>query len=352
MRGGPAGLLLDEERDRLYVLARFTNELVVVDTDSRGVVQRHKMFNPEPASIVEGRPFLYDARRTSSHGDTACASCHVFGDFDGLSWDLGGPNDRDFENFGPFFARPEVTSFPLVSRFLALKGPMNTQSLRGLANHGSMHWRGDRRGGLTSTVHAQPDTGAFDENAAFNAFNAAFAGLNGRSQELSEEDMQKFTDFTLAITYPPNPIRHLDNELSPAPEARAKSLFWLRNQQRIDGARRMRGRPQHRRGDARLQLLESAGVRARARAASGLLPAGSEVHARRRRLPEHVQWLSQARPRRQRRVRREKPGLFGSTAFTRTTPFPTYSRFHSSANTLSKGRHVRFGADTPRNRSD
>jgi DNA-binding beta-propeller fold protein YncE len=225
VRGGPSGLTLDEKRSRLYVLSRFTNELVVIDTASRAITQRHKLFNPEPPKIVKGRPFLYDARRTSSHGDTACASCHIFGDFDGLSWDLGGPNDRDFENFGPFFAKPEVTSAPLVSRFLALKGPMSTQSLRGLANHGSMHWRGDRRGGLTSTVHAQPDTGAFDENAAFNAFNVAFAGLNGRSSELSESDMQKFTDFALAITYPPNPIRRLDDGLTDA-QKRGRSRFF------------------------------------------------------------------------------------------------------------------------------
>ena len=223
--GGPAGLELDEERDRLYVLARFTNELVVVSTTTRKVIERHRMFNPEPAAIVEGRPFLYDARRTSSHGDTACASCHIFGDFDGLSWDLGAPDSRDAANPGPFFARLEITSFPLVSRFLAAKGAMNTQSLRGLANHGSMHWRGDRRGGVNSTVHAQPDTGAFDENAAFTAFNVAFPGLNGRATELSAADMQKFTNFILALSYPPNPIRRLDDELTDG-QKRARSRYF------------------------------------------------------------------------------------------------------------------------------
>jgi DNA-binding beta-propeller fold protein YncE len=225
VRGGPVGLELDEDRERLYVLARFTNELVVVNTRSRRVVDRARMFNPEPASIVEGRPFLYDARRTSSHGDSACASCHIFGDFDGLSWDLGAPDDRDFANLGPFFAKPEVTSFPLVSRFLAVKGPMNTQSLRGMANHGSMHWRGDRRGGVNSTIHAQPDTGAFDEDAAFKAFNVAFAGLNGRATELSEGEMQKFTDFALELTYPPNPIRRLDDGLTEG-QKRARSRYF------------------------------------------------------------------------------------------------------------------------------
>jgi len=52
------------------------------------------MHNPEPASIVKGRRFLYDASFTSSHGDSACASCHIFGDFDSLAWDLGNRTGR------------------------------------------------------------------------------------------------------------------------------------------------------------------------------------------------------------------------------------------------------------------
>jgi len=223
--GGPVGLTLDEDRDRLYVLAHFSNELVVVNTQNRRVVGRHRMFSPEPASVIAGRPFLYDARHTSSHGDSACASCHVFGDFDGLSWDLGAPNEKDFPNTGPFFSRPEFITAPLTSQFLAVKGPMSTQSLRGLANHGAMHWRGDRRGGLQSTTHVQPDTGAYDEQAAFKAFNVAFPGLNGRSDQLPAEDMQKFTDFTLALSYPPNPIRRLDDELTQA-QIRARSRYF------------------------------------------------------------------------------------------------------------------------------
>jgi cytochrome c peroxidase len=40
------------------------------------------LHNPEPAVVKNGRRFLYDARFTSAHGDQACASCHIFGDFD------------------------------------------------------------------------------------------------------------------------------------------------------------------------------------------------------------------------------------------------------------------------------
>jgi hypothetical protein len=80
-----------------------------------------------------------------------------------------------------------------------MKGPMTTQSLRGLANHGPMHWRGDRTGAGPHGPSAQPDTGAFDEEAAFNAFNAAFMALNGRDAPIPDADMQAFTDFALQI---------------------------------------------------------------------------------------------------------------------------------------------------------
>ena len=53
------------------------------------------MYNPEPPHVVEGRRFLYDASFSSSHGDSACASCHIFGDMDGLGWDLGNPDEPD-----------------------------------------------------------------------------------------------------------------------------------------------------------------------------------------------------------------------------------------------------------------
>jgi hypothetical protein len=56
-------------------------------------------YNPEPPAVRDGRRFLYDARNTSGHGDQACASCHIFGDFDGLAWDLGNPFGATDPNF-------------------------------------------------------------------------------------------------------------------------------------------------------------------------------------------------------------------------------------------------------------
>jgi hypothetical protein len=91
---------------------------------------------------------------------------------------------------------------------------MTTQSLRGLVNSGPQHWRGDRTGPACEAgidVNRDPSC----ENEAFNAFNVAFPGLVGRDEgELTTRDMQAFTDFALRLTYPPNPIRNLDNSLT------------------------------------------------------------------------------------------------------------------------------------------
>jgi hypothetical protein len=223
--GGPTGLVLDEERKQLYVMTRFDNGISVVDTKTGAEIAHLQMHSPEPPSIVTGRRFLYDARFSSSHGDSACASCHVFGDFDSLAWDLGNPDGKVTNNPGPFISTLVnlVTGEPMEPIFHPMKGPMTTQSLRGMASHGPMHWRGDRTGG-NDAPSVQPDSGSFDERAAFDQFNGAFPDLLGRHAILPQADMDAFTDFVLRITYPPNPNRPLDNVLTPDQEA-GRRLF-------------------------------------------------------------------------------------------------------------------------------
>ena len=72
---------------------------------------------------------------------------------------------------------------------------------------------------------AQPDTGTFDEDAAFKKFNVAFDGLLGRGFPLTDDEMQAFTDFILQVTYPPNPIRNLDNSLTPI-QAAGRAFYF------------------------------------------------------------------------------------------------------------------------------
>jgi len=204
--GGPTGLVLDEAHGRLYVMTRFDNSISVVDTATRLETAHLPVFSPEPASVRNGRPVLYDAQLTSSNGEAACAACHVFADFDSLAWDLGNPDDVPLANHNPFEIGNPVDFSPL-------KGPMTTQSLRGMANNGPMHWRGDRSGANN------PGGDALDEDAGFKRFIVAFDGLLGRGGPITDADMQRFTDFILQVTYPPNPNRALDNSETPDQQA-------------------------------------------------------------------------------------------------------------------------------------
>jgi YVTN family beta-propeller protein len=154
--GGPSGLVLDEAHGQLFVMTRFDNGISVIDTELATELSHLTLHNPEPTSVTKGRHVLYDARLTSSNGETSCASCHVFGDFDSLAWDLGNPDDTPLPNLNPFQVGGATTFHPL-------KGPMTTQSLRGMANAGPMHWRGDRSGANN------PGGSALDEKSTAEA---------------------------------------------------------------------------------------------------------------------------------------------------------------------------------------
>ena len=221
--GGPAGVVLDEARGRLYVSTRFDNGISIIDTAARQELDHIQLHNPEPANIIAGRRFLYDANITSSNGEAACASCHVDGDLDSLAWDLGDPTGSILNNPLDFiFQAPNP---PLVYKnFHPMKGPMTTQTLRGMNGHGSMHWRGDRTGG-NDEPNAQPDSGAYNEVLSFKKFGAAMEGLLGRSTPGSDAEMQVFADFILGVSLPPNPVRSLDDSLT-ASQAAGRDFYF------------------------------------------------------------------------------------------------------------------------------
>ena len=225
--GGPAGLSLDEARDRLYVLERFANQVSVIELATGTTMQTVPLGNPEPASVVDGRPFLYDAALTSGNGEASCASCHIFGDNDNLAWDLGNPDDVVTLNLQPGPAVPPAPFLipPGADDFHPMKGPMTTQTLRGMSTHGALHWRGDRATGVNGIDDCtQPTGAACDEDRAFRNFSVAFEGLIGAPDPLNATDMQTFADFALQLMLPPNPIRALDNGLN-ASEGAGEVVF-------------------------------------------------------------------------------------------------------------------------------
>ncbi len=237
--GGPAGLVLDERRGRLYVLTRFDNAVSVLDLDSGAETAHLPLYNPEPEHVVTGRPVLYDAQTTSSNGEASCAGCHVFGDLDSIGWDLGNPDDdlvasplpvnlTDVINIARFFDPgffPFLNGTGRANDFNAMKGPMTTQTLRGMVNSGHMHWRGDRAAGFFGVDTPEGN----DADLSFRNFIVAVPGLLGADRSPSDPDlqdeMQRFADFTLDVVLPPNPVRHLDQTLT-AEQARGKEFYF------------------------------------------------------------------------------------------------------------------------------
>jgi DNA-binding beta-propeller fold protein YncE len=226
--GGPSGLALDGD-GRLFVATRFDDGVSMIDLRTRRETSHVQLANPELASITQGRKFLYDAQASSSNGEAACASCHMFGDTDHLSWDLGNPDGNVTKTpvnikEGVFAAtvEPNINGTGDVTGLHPMKGPMSTQTLRGLINHGAMHWRGDRVDGFFGRDPAVVPP--FDSELAFKNFIVAFPDLLGNPDVIATDDMQAFADFALKIVMPPNPIRSLDNSLTES-QTRGRDFF-------------------------------------------------------------------------------------------------------------------------------
>ena len=194
---GPTGVLVDDYHQCIYVVGRFHNQVQTLSTANFQQIGLTGIgFDPTPDAIVHGRKFFYGGF-TSSHGDQSCATCHTFGDTDALSWDLGDPA-------GSTAQPPPGQPDPLLQGFHPMKGPMMTQSLRGLPGTGVLHWRGDR--------------------ADLSAFNIAFVNLMGRPTALADSEMAAFNEFVLPLVYPPNPFRNLDNTVADAPPGQPSAL--------------------------------------------------------------------------------------------------------------------------------
>lgn len=262
--GGPAGLVLNNKKNQLLVYTRFNNAVVSVDLESSEVMQTVTINSPESDTIKTGRFMLYDANRSSSNGEASCAGCHIYGDSDQLAWNLGNPDASNGVNPQPFptanlsrlgcdLVGPDDPSCLLLEvingngeelAFASMKGPMFTQTLRGMSTHGHMHWRGDRAVGYFANDVAQH----LDEKTSFKNFIGAFEGLLGLDIDLPENvnetgkstavialesDIDHLADFILKVQMPPNPIRSLDNSHSPS--AQLGRNFFL-GDRRSDGA--------------------------------------------------------------------------------------------------------------------
>ncbi len=186
---GPTGVVLHAASNRGYVMNKFSGSISVIDLAGRSELQRVAFDDPTPQVIRDGRPFLYDTRKTSGLGHVSCASCHVDGKTDRLSWDLGDPRGArvSVPNASNSTGTPTGGSVSLSS----MKGPMLTQTLQDIMKHPLLHWRGDK-----DTLHD---------------FSGAFVSLMGAAAAPSSADMTKFGEFLRTLHLPPNPYRALDD---------------------------------------------------------------------------------------------------------------------------------------------
>lgn len=204
---GPRGLVLDEGTQRLYVLNKLANSISVVDTVNLQIIAEVPAgsYDPTPQAVAKGRAFLFDAR-LSGNGTGSCASCHIDADRDGLAWDLGDPDGDMSEVKGANFASHNTQ--PQVRLMHPMKGPMMTQTLRGLAQNQLLHWRGDR--------------------ATLADFNPTFRDLMG-GMLLPDDDMAALKRYLDSLRHHPNPHRTLENtapsKFNGGNSARGSALF-------------------------------------------------------------------------------------------------------------------------------
>lgn len=188
----PRSMVLDETDQRLYVLDRSNFSVARLDTgdDALPLIDEVCLANPEPLKTKQGRKFLFSTRH-SNNFSSSCAMCHVDAHLDHRAWDLGSPGASDVLHAPHQAGTPACFPPDPAAYNHPIKGPMVTQSLRGLRNHSPLHWRGDKK--------------------QFTDFNEAFTGLLGAQNQLSDADMLLFDTYVRGIAYEPTFYRHRDN---------------------------------------------------------------------------------------------------------------------------------------------
>jgi YVTN family beta-propeller protein len=182
-RCGPRGMVMSANGNELFVFNGIDNSFSRVDltvTSSTAPTAIAQGYDPTPAAVKRGLGHLANADH-SGGGTSSCMSCHVDGHFDMLMWNLSD------------FLDPAPTDAPQFEK--DNKGPMATQTLRGLFETGRMHWRG--------------------EQAGLDDFNQdGFVGLLKRSTTLTNDEFADVKAGTFSLVHPANPREPADRVYS------------------------------------------------------------------------------------------------------------------------------------------
>lgn len=173
-RCGPRGMAMSANGNELFVFNGIDSSFSRVNLtvlNSTAPIAIALGFDPTPDKIKRGLGHLANASHSGT-GTSSCMSCHIDGHFDMLSWNLSG------------FKDPAGTANPTFE--VDNKGPMATQSLRGLFEAGALHWRG--------------------EQVSLDDFNQdGFVGLLKRPAKLSTVEFDEVKAGTFSLVYPANP---------------------------------------------------------------------------------------------------------------------------------------------------
>ena len=301
-----------------YVLTRFDNSISVVDLDAKHGESARRDVQPR-AGERDQRPRVPLRREPAprSTATTACASCHIGGDFDELAWDLGNPGASRCRSrthrARPSCDDPTPTSSPAGAARAALPAfapTFSTTAAQGPdddaepARHGqprpdALARRPQRRHQQNGAPFIDPATtrrssrrsrtaGIFDEFDALQRRSTSPSRASSATPRSSrDDDMTDFTNFILQVTLSAEPDPQPRQLAHGGAAGRARFFF---NQRRADG---------------------------RGRAAVGPLP--------------QLQRLPRARPERQRAAPRRTPASSAPTARCRSSSRPSSSRSRTCA---------------------
>lgn len=160
----PRGVLVDAAGARCFVHCWGSNEVEEYDLApaTPQLVRRLDLgLDPTPEIRRRGRRLFYDGS-FSMHGNASCATCHVETETDMLAWDLSDLPADD-------------------------KGPLVTQTMRGIGDLTPFHWRGER-------------AGLVDFNGAFDALLGGAPMATGPGG-----DFEAFRAFVFSLEQPANP---------------------------------------------------------------------------------------------------------------------------------------------------
>ncbi|MDJ0837924.1 MAG: hypothetical protein QNK37_15525 [Acidobacteriota bacterium] len=175
----PRDLALDTTGTLLSVICEGTTEVQFFNVVSGLPVYALSLdlgHDPTPDLVLQGKKLFFNSD-FSANGRFTCAHCHLEGGADLLAWNL---SDKPTDD----------------------KGPMVTQTLRGIHRTGQFHWRGER-----------PE---------LSDFQVAFTGLLGSPQPMTPQEFEAFEAYVFSLRNPANPFqredRQIDNSMTVIPD--------------------------------------------------------------------------------------------------------------------------------------